>query len=173
MRDNLLELRETLDGEAQEAFDEFVEALSAYIPTAGGARFALKTLTRMIRQQTAPTNEESGVMIPPLVAPALYVPHRSGKPSEFLKTHWRPWLEAGVLYQRHIRKLDPRLMVALSNEFTGRRSELTALLPPKTVEAEQLIQESGVAVPSKPGRRSQVLSEMRSRKDRGLQIKPR
>ena len=63
----------------------------------------------------------------PTEAPEFYVPRGPEKAGAFFRRVYERHI--GEIVQADVRRLDPRLMVGLSNEFKGRREELTELLP--------------------------------------------
>lgn len=89
----------------------------------------------------------------PSVAPELFVGRVVEEASSFLRRVYSDQLSAQVIFQHNIRKLDPKLMQALNNEFAGRRAELKELLPPKSVETDRLLQKAGIR-PTAPTRRA-------------------
>ena len=71
----------------------------------------------------------------PSFAPRLYSERqdKSQKADAFLREVWADWLGKG-LYQHTLRRLDPALMVALDNQYRGKREELLEMLPRKSAE---------------------------------------
>lgn len=80
----------------------------------------------------------------PETAPETYVPRGQEKSGDFLRRVYGSYLEAGVLYQPDVRRLDPSLMQALNNEFRGRRDELRALIPTKQDQTQRRLREAAM-----------------------------
>lgn len=72
----------------------------------------------------------------PNEAPVAYIPRKSGVASRFLQKHWKVYIDAGVLFRPDLKRLDPKLEMALRNEFRGRPDELRAILPNRTDAAD-------------------------------------
>lgn len=63
---------------------------------------------------------------------ANYVPRKSGKASNFLIENYGKFIDAGVCFRPDIKRLDPKLEMALTNEFRGRTEELRQILPTRS-----------------------------------------
>jgi hypothetical protein len=108
--------------------------------------FALSALRDDMRERN-----HARLILPEKVDVA-YVPRKSGKASDFLQEHYGAFIEAGVCFRPDVKRLDPKLEMALSNEFRGRTDELRAILPTKADEVDARI-ESELGSPIRPENR--------------------
>lgn len=87
-----------------------------------------------------------------------YIPRQTEAPSAFFERVWRAEGRPAV-YRHQLRRLDPKLVKALENEFAKNLDALAQLLPPKKAETDQILAQAGVKARTASGR--QVASIIR------------
>lgn len=118
-------------------FIENIERIYASLSTEERGKIIYNKLADLAGSMTGQELAEVDANITlPKVAPKRYFPRQSGKASDFLKEHWGSYIEAGVMFRPDLKRLDPKLEMALRNEFRGRPDELRALLPNQTDAAD-------------------------------------
>lgn len=113
-----------------------------------GHKLGTLLLTGLILERNKRRNSSIQAEIPS-EAKKLYVPRKSGKASDFLKENWGPYIDAGVMFRPDIKRLDPKLEQALTNEYRGRTEELRAILPNRSDAADAKL-ESEFGGPVRP-----------------------
>lgn len=93
--------------------------------------------------KTAPLSTEKAGLELPQKAPKLYNERhldpedKDLDAKDFLDKYYGEYLKAGVIYQHHLRKLDPSLLKGIKNYCENRSIKFSSVVPPKKVEIDR------------------------------------